>query len=72
MPGLEELLENPGDWIWLVVALLWVAFRALPRLFRGGPQAVKTPEARPERHEKLDAVEAKGGDSYGPGPIVPR
>ncbi|MDH3523481.1 MAG: hypothetical protein OES32_07820 [Acidobacteriota bacterium] len=61
-----------GDWLWLGIAVLWVVLRVLPRLFRGGKQAAKTPEQRPERHAKLDAAEAEGGDSYGPGPIVPR
>ena len=60
------------DWIWLVVAVLWLAVRALPRLFRRKSGAVMTTDDRHKRHEQLDSAEIDGRGGSGPPPIVPR
>ncbi len=58
-----------SDWIWVLVAVGWLALRVVGRLYRS--QARK---ARPieDRHEQLDAAESKELGGTGPPPIAPR
>ncbi len=61
-----------SDWLWLVVAVVWLALRVLPRLLSRKARPGLAKEARHERHEQLDAAEGEGRGGSGPPPIEPR
>jgi hypothetical protein len=60
------------DWVWLIVAVVWLAVKVLPRLFKSRSGPVMTTEDRHQRHEQLDSAEFDGRGGSGPPPIEPR
>jgi hypothetical protein len=63
-------MNQLGDWLGPAVAILWVLFRVLPRLLKGGQVASVVPEPK-----SLEIGTSPGGDSadsFESRPIVPR
>lgn len=65
-----RIMSEIGDWLGPFVALLWILFRVLPRLFRRRSGELERPaaEERPKRESRDSDIEG----SMGPPPIVPR
>jgi hypothetical protein len=73
-----------GEWIWVAIALLWILFRVLPRLFRNqapettsSPKTARPPRPTPPPRPQLDTptdrarMEVARGEQAPP-PIEPR
>jgi len=68
-------MNELGEWLGPVIAVLWVVFRVLPRLFRRRrPAATEVPTGEPDSgrrilgHRKREQLDG----STGPPPIEPR
>jgi hypothetical protein len=62
------------EWLWPVIAVLWLVFKVLPRLFRGRPASTEVPtgEPRPARRTFGERKREELQGNTGPPPIEPR